>query len=361
MSPCEAQPKEKIPQPKDGIPAVKSTIYGPSGICFDPKGNLFIADTLHHRIRRVESRTGRITTVAGNGTDKYSGDNGRAAKAGLDYPVAVVSDALSNLYVADYSIGRVRKVTPDGTIRTIAGRSESTWEENSSEGDPAIQRSIDRPNALACDSRGNLFILESSRVLRVDALTGKMTTVAGVKDRRGRADRPEPAYQSHLDFPSSMAIDVAGNLFICDQGNYCIRRIDHQSGTIEAIYAGIPPTQTVSGTSTILRPGTAFHSVAVSADNQLYFAENEQVKKMDLSSQRVTVFAGSSKQDLLGDGGPALSAGFGELSAIAIDQSNNIYLADFLGNRIRKINPKTGLIVTFAGNGLPKHPPMVYL
>jgi sugar lactone lactonase YvrE len=303
VSPCEAQHKEKIPQPKVGIVAVKSTIYGPSGICFDPSGNLFIADTLHHRIRRVESRTGRITTVAGNGTDQYSGDDGKARKAGLDYPVAVVSDTSSNLYIADYAIGRVRKVSPDGTIKTIAGRTEPTWGETNSEEDPAIHRSIDRPNALAIDSRGNLLILESSRVLRVDTLTGRMTTIAGVKDRRGSAGPPGPANQSHLDFPSAMALDAAGNLFICDQGNYCIRRIDHQSGRIETVYAGTPPTQTTSGTSIILSSGTAFHAVAVSADNQLYFAENAQVNKMDLSSQRITVFAGSSKQESVGDGG----------------------------------------------------------
>jgi NHL repeat len=177
----------------DNGPATDARLNGPGGLAVDTHGNLFIADYYNSRVRKVDATTGMITTVAGNGHPGYSGDGGKATDARLNGPISLAVNGAGNLFIGEYKNNRVRKVTPDGMITTVAG----------TEG-----------GELAVDSAGNLFITDTARVRRIDAVTGTISTVAGNGKNQPYAGDDGLATDTGLRDPSGLAIDAAGNLFI---------------------------------------------------------------------------------------------------------------------------------------------------
>jgi sugar lactone lactonase YvrE len=157
----------------DGIPAAQSALNTPWGLAMDRFGNIYIADENQHRVRKVVN--GVISTVAGNGTRGDSGDGGPATSASLDWPRGIAVDADGSLYIADYSNSRIRKVTPDGMIRTVAGTGQAGW---TPEGGKAAEIAIGVPEGLALDADGNLYFSDS-RYIRKLSPDGTLTTVAG--------------------------------------------------------------------------------------------------------------------------------------------------------------------------------------
>jgi sugar lactone lactonase YvrE len=204
----------------DGGPATQAAFDFPVGVAVDTAGNLFIADAGNARVRRVGT-DGRISTVAGTGEAGFGGDGGPATQAKLAFPYRLAVDTTGNLYIADRGADRVRRVGTDGRISTVAGSGEKGY---GGDGGPATQAALD-PAGLAFDGAGNLFIadLENNRVRRVGT-DGRITTVAG-SGEKGYGGDGGPATQAKLDRPEDLAVDRSGNLYLADFGNDRVRRV----------------------------------------------------------------------------------------------------------------------------------------
>ena len=199
-----------------------------------PPGDLFIADQNNSRIRRVDAATGIITTVAGNGVSGYGGDGGPATSASLYQPTGVAVDAAGNVFITDRGNNRVRKVdAATGVITTVAGTGTNGY---SGDGGPATGADLAYPTAVAVDAAGDLFIVDlgNSRIRRVDAATGIITTVAG-NGMQAYGGDGGPATGASLNYPLDVAVDAAGNVFIADYVNHRVRRVDAATGVIATV------------------------------------------------------------------------------------------------------------------------------
>ena len=301
----------------DGVPAVLSRLYDPAGVAVDGAGNLYIADSGNHRIRRVDgART--ITTVAGTGTRGNSGDGGPAIEAQLSSPKGVAVDGAGNLYIADTFNHQVRRVDPEGIITTVTSF-------------PTVYF----PRGVAVDGEGNLYIADSGnhRIRRVDGAR-TITTVAGT-GTRGNSGDGGPAIEAQLSSPRGVAVDGEGNLYIADTANNRIRRVDG-SGIITTV-AGSGNGRYSAGTgpaveATLHRP----NGVAVDSAGSFYIVDrlNNAIRRVD-GSGIITTIAGSGRSGFSGDGGPAVEAELHWPRGVAVDNSGNVYVADTENHLIR--------------------------
>ena len=205
----------------DGGPATDAALNSTNGVAVDGAGNLFIADSGNNRIRKVDG-AGIITTVAGGGGRGFSGDGGPATAAALRFPLGVAVDGAGNLFIADSSNNRIRKVDGAGIITTVAGTGAFGF---SGDGGPATDAALGFPEGVAVDGAGNLFIANASsrRIRKVDG-AGTITTVAGT-GAFGFSGDGGPATAAALASPIGVAVDGAGNLFIADEDNRRIRAV----------------------------------------------------------------------------------------------------------------------------------------
>lgn len=321
----------------DNGPAIKARINEPAGLAVDDEGNLFIVERGENRVRRVSAGTGIITTVAGNGRKEYSGDGGPAIEAGLDYPLSVVVDKFGDLLISENG-GHIRKVdTQTGLITTIAGNGGSCPHNGTGDRGPALDACIDSPDGLALDNDGNLFLTGNDhRIRRIDSQTGIITTVAGGGKTLGDGG---VATSACLTFPDGIVFDRSGNMFIADYQNHLIRRVDAQ-------------TQIITTVAKMKYP----RNIAIDEEGNLYVIDgfNDRVRRIDAKTGVITTVAGNEKRGFSGDGGPATKASLGNPSGVAVDNNGNLFITEFVNNRIRRVNLKTGIITTVAGNGLPK-------
>ena len=211
----------------DWIAATTAWLDGPSGIAVDAAGNLFIADRNNNLVRRVDAATGRIHAIAGTGTAGYNSDGIAALDADLWLPYGVAVDRSGTVYIADPGNNRVRKVFPSGTTYTTIATAAGTGTKGyNADGIPAATAQLNHPYGVAVDAAGNLFIADSdnNRVRRVDAATGIITTIAGT-GTAGYTGDGEAATSAQIWFPSSVAVDAAGNVYFTDQANHRVRKI----------------------------------------------------------------------------------------------------------------------------------------
>jgi len=233
----------------DGGPAAQASLSAPSAVAVDATGNLFIADENNYRVRKVDPQ-GIITTVAGNGTNSFSGDGWLAVEAGLSAPKGVAVDPAGNLYIADENNHRIRRVDKDGFIHTVAGSGTAGY---SGDGGPATAAGLFYPCSLAVDARGNLYFADAGtpRVRRVDP-HGIITTVAG-NGTIGFAGDGGPATAAALANPQGVAVDANGRLWLADQGNNRIRAVPPPPAPLPLpppVVVALPPTNTpVANTS----------------------------------------------------------------------------------------------------------------
>ena len=312
---------------------------------------IYFSDVGNSRIRRVDLTTGIITTVAGGGTTDL-GDGGPATEAIFSsHPMRVTGDNAGNLYVTDAHHARIRKIDiATGTITTVAG---CGTEGNSGDGGPAVLAQLASPHGSALDRHGNIYIadLKNDRIRKVDGATGIITTVAG-NGEHGYSGDGGPATEAMLASPIAVTCSADGDLYIADHRNSRIRKVDAATGIITTVAGtgeqgfngdGGPATQ-----AAIALP----RDIALDPDGSLYIADgaNNRIRKVDPDGTISTV-AGTGSADFSGDGGPAHKASLSMPYSIALDSDGNLYVVDTGNYRVRRIDATTGIITTIAGNG----------
>ena len=296
----------------------------------------------------VPASCGVITILAGTGTPGYSGDGGSAVAAELYVPFGVAVDGSGNLYIADPYDYVIRKVTFAGTISTIAGTGSSGY---SGDGGAATAAKMNLPQGVAVDAAGNVYVADfNNNCIRKINTSGIISTIAG-NGSAGYAGDGGPATAAQLYRPSSVAVDASGNLFVADANNQCIRKIT-SSGTITTV-AGTGGTSGYSGDGGAATAAQLWQPVGVAVDGSgnIYIAdENNYRIRMVNASGIISTIAGNGTSGYSGDGGAATAAELYYPVAVAADGAGNVYFSDYENQRIRKI-ATTGIITTFAGNG----------
>ena len=331
----------------DGGPATQAQIHG-GALTFDAAGNLYIADYANHAIRKVDVN-GTITTVAGGNGGGFSGDGGPATEAQLYYPIDMALDAVGNLYIADFYNHRIRKVDPNGIISTVAGSGcagSPNCNGYSGDGGPATQAQFRLPRQIAVDASGNLYIADDGnrRIRKVDT-SGNISTVAGNGTSGYLTTNGIPAIEAPLGAPEFMVADNTGNLYVNDHNR--ILKVD-ATGIITTVAGVISSGYSGDGGPANEAQLDAPQGMALDAAGNLYVAEyfNNRIRKIDTNGTISTV-AGSGCTGLYycypvssGDGGPALAAVLDRPSEVAIDPLGNLYVYEGGGvYRIRKIAP----------------------
>ncbi len=334
----------------DGGPATAAQMSYPDGITTDTAGNIYFSDRNNCRVRMISATTGIVTSLYGTGTGGYSGDGGPAAAAQINTPQGLAFDAAGNLYECDYYSNRIRRVNTSGVISTFAGQSGLFGE-----GYPAVNAEMSFIINLATDAAGNIYIadVDNHRIRMINAVTGVITTVAGC-GISGQQDNFSgdggPATAAHLYFPNTLAFDQAGNMYICDQSNERIRKVN-TSGVITT-FAGngtagfvdnVPATNAEFGNPT---------GVAVDKAGNVYISDNNNhcIRKVDATTGIIKTVAGNGFAGYSGDGGPATSAQLNHPYDVAVDGSGSLYISDGVNYCIRKVDAM-GNISTVAGNG----------
>lgn len=284
----------------DGGDATSAELSRPFGIAVDASGNVYIADANNNVVREVNAATGTISVVAGDYTVGYSGDNGPASASELNSPNGVAIDLAGNLYIADTGNNAIRVVNiSTGSITTLAGDG-SGKPGFVGDGGPASGAEFNNPTGVAVDNSGNVYVADwmNNAIRRIDATAGTVSTVAGdPTGQAGFAGDSGPATSAMLNRPFAVAVDISGNIYIADSNNNRIREINANNGNI----------------NTIIGNGSAGYS---------------------------------------GDNGAATSAEIAHPMGIAVDASENVFIADSLNNAIREVEVNSNVITTVAGYGL---------
>lgn len=325
----------------DGRIATNTSLFLPLGVTVDAGGNMFIADSLNNRIRKVDSN-GIITTVVGNGSEGFSGDGGAATNAQLylkndsDWNSSsggVAVDAMGNLFIADLNNNRIRKVDTNGIITTVAGNGSRGL--FSGDGGAATNSTV-WPHKIVADNHGNLFVVDFyNRIRKVDT-NGIITTVAG-NGSYGFTGDGGVATNATLSLPYGVAVDVVGNLFIADSQNMRVRKVDTN---------GIITTVAGNGSGGYSGDGVAATNVAlawprdvsVDAYGNLFVVDtsNNLIRKVDTNGI-ISIVAGNRNDGYSGDGGAATNAALFYPYGLAVDAVGNLFIADSSNNRVRKV------------------------
>ncbi len=328
----------------DGGPATAALLNVPTGLAVDGAGNVYIADSGNHRIRRVNG-AGNITTVAGTGATGSSGDGGPATAAQLGYPTGVAVDGAGNVYIADYGNHRIRRVDGAGGITTVAGTGAFGF---SGDGGPATAAQLYMPAGVTVDRAGNVYIADAynHRVRRVDT-AAVITTVAGT-GAAGFSGDGGPATAAQLRNPFHVTVDGAGNVYLADNGNHRIRRVD-AAGVITTVAgtgaAGFSGDGGLASAAQLDVPT----GIAVDGVGNVYIADsgNHRIRRVDAAGV-ITTVAGTAVAGFGGDGGPATAAQLSNPSGVAVDGAGNVYIAATGNHRIRRVDA-AGVITTVAG------------
>ncbi len=349
----------------DGGPATSAqlgyTDIGAMDLVVDPAGDIFFTDTVNYRVRRIDALTNIITTVAGNGT---VGDGGPATSA-LLFTSGIAQDNSGNVFISDPVNRRVRRVEgTTGVISTAAGRDVESTPPPSGNGGLATAAQLSEPGGVALDSSGNLFIEDGFfSVRKVDSSTGIISLFAGT-GASGFSGDGGPATSAMLGQARGLSTDSAGNLFIADNLNNVVRRVDastHIITTVAGNTSVLSGGRPVAGYSGDGGPATSAQlsrpfGIFVDAAGNLFIDDggNSVVRRVDAKTQIISTVAGNYalRGGFSGDNGPATAAALNGQGGVALDAYGNLYIADNGNYRVREVNAVTGIITTLAGNGI---------
>ena len=317
----------------DGDAATNASLAIPNGVAVDASGNIYIADTGNYVIRKVDTN-GIITTVAGNGTWDYSGDGGAATNASLALPGGVTVDVFGNLFIADTQNSAIRKVDTNGIITTVAGIGSYGY---SGDGGAATNANLASPNDVVVDTAGNLFIADNGNsVIRKVDTNGIITTVVG-NGSYGYAGDGGMATNASLKCACAVVVDAVGNLFMADTWNLVIRKVDTNGIITTVVGNGSYGYAGDGGAATNASLAYAF-GVALDAFGNLFIADSYNYIIREVTTQGViTTMAGNGGSGYSGDGGAATNASLALPNSVAVDAYGNLFIADYNNNVIRKV------------------------
>ena len=379
----------------DGQLGTQAVLNEPKNVCFDAEGNLLIADSENHVIRRLRHSTGVIETVAGcvvmgrvgeenpqvlnpsptshieeemdpladidelpgqaysqapdlSGTvryivgqgmrkDRFAGDGALATSAQLNFPSAVAVDAAGTLFIADTWNHRIRRVdSKTGIIQTVAGTGQSKW---TGDGGPGVSASLNEPVALVVDG-AQLYIADQSNncIRMLDLESGVITTIAGTGES-GYTGDGLPAIESALAGPSGLALDRNGNLYIADTFNGRIRMLDHSTGLLSTVAGDGAEFRYEHGVNEESQALARPYGIAITPHGHILITDSDHhlIRKWDAVNKEMTLVAGNGQSTWAGDGGPSLDSSLSFPFGVAVDAFGNIAIADTFNHRIRYI------------------------
>ncbi|WNM59864.1 NHL domain-containing protein [Candidatus Nitrospira allomarina] len=379
----------------DGQPGTQAVLNEPKNVCFDAEGNLLIADSENHVIRRLRHSTGVIETIAGcmilrrvggdnpqsstssptshveeeidpladvdeipgqaysqtpdlSGTvryivgqgmakDRFAGDGALATRAQLNFPSAVAVDAAGNLFIADTWNHRIRRVdSKTGMIQTVAGTGQAKW---TGDGGPGTSASLNEPVALVVDGT-RLYIADQSnnRIRMLDLESGVITTIAGTGES-GYTGDGMPAIESALAGPSGLALDRHGNLYIADTFNGRIRILDHRTGILSTVAGDGAEFRYERGANEQSQALARPYGIAITPQGHVLITDSDHhlIRKWDAVKKEMTLVAGNGQSTWAGDGGPSSDSSLSFPFGVAVDALGNIAIADTFNHRIRYI------------------------
>ena len=376
----------------DAGPATAALLNEPKTIALDAAGNLYIADSENHLVRKVEARTGIITTIAGTcvrdapasmpaqplpehpeddedpladpvgnpgdaytqqpdlsgmvrymtGTQskdqRFSGDGGPAIAAALNFPSAVAVAEDGTVYIADTWNHRIRRVDPGtGVISTIAGTGQA---KGYGDQGPAVKAALNEPVALALDGPDLLYIADQSnnRIRKLDLTSGVITTVVGTGESGYNGDEA-PGPETALAGPSGLAVDQEGNLYIADTFSGRIRKWDRHTGTVETVAGGMGAFQFTPGENQSSPNLSRPYAIALHSDGRLFItdSDNHLIRVWDLQKREMSLLAGNGKAEFSGDGKDPLHSSLNYPFGVALDARGHVYIADTFSHRIRVV------------------------
>ena len=326
-----------------GGSATAARLNRPVDVAADARGNVYVADAFNNRVRMI-SPAGTIMTIAGTGERGYSGDGDPALDAQLAGPNGVLVDSAGNVYISDAGNFSLRKVDSSGIIDTVAGTGEAGDVGN---GGPAIKARLRYPRGLAMDSSDNLFLADSGNdTVRQISEAGTIMPFAGTGEPFDKRDGG-PASMAQFGAPRDIAADSAGNVYVLDSNR--VRRIDPE-GMIATIAGTGDFGHSGDGGPAMAAELEGPTVLELDTNGNLYIANIRRVRKIDVEGT-ITTIAGTGERGFSGDGGPATAAQLNSARSIAVDSIGNVYIADYYNHRVRKID-SSGVITTFAGTGI---------
>lgn len=321
----------------DGGPAAEALLNGPFDVCFDSAGNMYFSDTFNKRIRRVDAASGVITTVAGNGEKGFSGDGGPAVNAALNEPYGVVIDRAGNLYIADRLNRRVRRIdAATGTITTLAGTGEAVY---SGDGGLGARAGLAEPNGLAFGpGEALLYITDvaDNRVRVVALAAGTIATFAGTGAAEHSGDGGK-AIAAGTFGARAVKVGADGTVYILERQGSSLRAVD-PTGIISTIAGTTARGYSGDGGQALAAVFDAPKEMAIDRDGSLLIVdtENHAIRRIDHRTGIVTNVAGG-RQGPGGDSGPAEAAGLDRPHGAVVGPDGAIYIGDTNNHRIRKV------------------------